>query len=36
VDVKAGEVRLDAGATKNGERRVFPSTAQLRRLLEDQ
>ncbi len=36
VDMKAGEVRLDAGTTKNGEGRVFPFTAELRRVLEDQ
>ena len=36
VDMKAGEVRLDAGATKNGEGRVFPFTSALRRVLEDQ
>jgi integrase len=36
VDMKAGEVRLDPGATKNGEARVFPFTAELRRVLEDQ
>jgi integrase len=36
VDMKAGEVRLDAGSTKNGEGRVFPFTAELRRVLEDQ
>src|SRR5262249_41204203 len=34
VDFKAGEVRLDPGSTKNGEGRVFPMTADLRRLLE--
>ena len=34
--MKAGEVRLDAGATKNGEGRVFPFTAELRRVFEDQ
>ena len=32
----AGEVRLDAGTTKNGEGRVFPFTRDLRRVLEDQ
>ena len=31
-----GEVRLDAGATKNGEGRVFPLTTELRRVLEGQ
>jgi integrase len=36
VDMKAGEVRLDAGTTKNGEGRVFPFTTDLRRVLEDQ
>ncbi len=36
VDMKAGEVRLDAGTTKNGEGRVFPFTTELRRVLEDQ
>ena len=36
VDMKAGEVRLDVGATKNGEGRVFPITAELRRILHDQ
>ena len=36
VDMKAGEVRLDAGTTKNGEGRVFPFTTELRRILEDQ
>jgi len=36
VDVKAGEVPLDAGTTKNGEGRVFPFTRELRRVLEDQ
>jgi integrase len=34
VDFTAGEVRLDAGTTKNGEGRVFPMTDDLRRLLE--
>ena len=34
VDVAAGEVRLDAGTTKNGEARVFPFTADLRALLK--
>jgi integrase len=33
VDLSAGEVRLDAGATKNGEGRVFPITTDLRRVL---
>jgi integrase len=36
VDLKAGEVRLDAGTTKNGEARVFPLTTELRRILEGQ
>ena len=36
VDFEAGEVRLDAGTTKNGEGRVFPFTAELRRILETQ
>ena len=36
VDLKAGEVRLDVGATKNGEGRVFPLTAELRRILDAQ
>ena len=36
VDMKAGEVRLDAGTTKNGEGRVFPFTTELRRVLEAQ
>jgi integrase len=36
VDFKAGEVRLDAGTTKNGEGRVFPMTRDLRALLEAQ
>lgn len=34
VDFAAGEIRLDAGTTKNGEGRVFPMTAELRTLLE--
>ena len=33
VDLPAGEVRLDAGATKNGDGRVFPCTAALRQVL---
>jgi len=33
VDFSAGEVRLDAGSTKNGEGRVFPMTTGLRTLL---
>ena len=36
VDLNAGEVRLDAGSTKNGEARTFPLTTALRRVLEDQ
>ena len=36
VDLTAGEVRLDAGTTKNGEARTFPLTRELRRVLEDQ
>jgi integrase len=36
VDFQAGEVRLDAGTTKNGDGRVFPMTADLRTLLETQ
>ncbi len=36
VDFRAGEVRLDAGTTKNREGRVFPMTAELRSLLEAQ
>ena len=36
IDLKAGEVRLDAGSTKNGDGRVFPLTSELRRVLEDQ
>jgi integrase len=34
--MKAGEVRLDAGTTKNGEGRVFPFTTELRRILDAQ
>src|SRR6476661_694544 len=34
--MKAGEVRLDVGTTKNGEGRVFPFTTDLRRVLEVQ
>jgi integrase len=33
VDFAAGEVRLDAGTTKNGEGRVFPVTDDLRALV---
>ena len=36
VDLKAGEVRLDAGTTKNGEARTFPLTRELRHVLEEQ
>jgi integrase len=36
VDLTAGEVRLDAGTTKNGDGRVFPFTRELRRVLEEQ
>lgn len=36
VDFAAGEVRLDAGTTKNHEGRVFPMTGELRRVLEAQ
>jgi integrase len=36
VDFRGGEIRLDAGTTKNGEGRVFPMTDDLRRLLEAQ
>lgn len=36
VDFDAGEVRLDAGTTKNGEGRVFPMTTELRRMLKVQ
>lgn len=36
VDFEAGEVRLDAGTTKNGEARVFPMTIELRKVFEDQ
>ncbi|MCU1382791.1 MAG: phage integrase protein breaking and rejoining enzyme [Acidobacteria bacterium] len=36
VDLKQNEVRLDVGATKNGEGRVFPITIELRRILESQ
>jgi integrase len=35
VDLKAGEVRLDAGTTKNGEGRVFRLTDDLRALLDE-
>jgi integrase len=36
VDLKAGEVRLDAGTTKNGEGRVFSLNATLRAVLDAQ
>jgi integrase len=36
VDFDAGEVRLDAGTTKNREGRVFPFTAELRKMLKAQ
>lgn len=36
VDMEVGEVRLDPGATKNDEGRVFPFTMELRRVLEEQ
>jgi integrase len=36
VDFEAGEVRLDAGTTKNGEGRVFPMTDDLRAVLQAQ
>jgi integrase len=36
VDLKAGEVRLDPGTTKNDDGRVFPFTSELRRVLEAQ
>jgi integrase len=36
VDLKAGEVRLDPGTTKNSEGRVFKLTSELRRVLEKQ
>ena len=36
VDFAAGEIRLDAGTTKNGEARTFPFTADLRTLLKAQ
>jgi integrase len=35
VDLTVGEVRLDAGTTKNGEGRIFPLTDDLRALLEE-
>lgn len=36
VDFAAGEVRLDAGTTKNREGRVFPMTTDLRTVLQAQ
>jgi site-specific recombinase XerD len=36
VDFDAGEIRLDANTTKNDEPRIFPMTAELRRMLEEQ
>ncbi len=36
VDFEAGEIRLDAGTTKNREGRTFPMTAELRVVLERQ
>jgi integrase len=36
VDFAAGTVRLDPGQTKNGEGRLFPMTAELRAILEEQ
>lgn len=36
VDFEAGTVRLNPGATKNGEGRIFPFTEELRTLLETQ
>ena len=36
IDFSGGEVRLDAGTTKNGEGRVFPLTDDLRALLDAQ
>jgi integrase len=36
VDFAAGTVRLDPGATKTGEARVFPFTKELRAVLEEQ
>jgi integrase len=36
VDFEAGTVRLEPGQTKNGEGRLFPMTAELRRILEAQ
>jgi len=36
VDFASGEVHIDAGASKNGEGRVFPMTDDLRTLLQAQ
>jgi integrase len=36
VNFDTGEIRLDAGTTKNGEGRVFPMTNSLRELLAEQ
>src|SRR6266545_3415927 len=36
VDFEAGEIRLDAGTTKNREGRTFPMTAELRTVLQAQ
>lgn len=36
VDFAGGEVRLDAGTTKNGDGRVFPMTTELRAMLNAQ
>jgi integrase len=36
VDFRGGEIRLDAGTTKNGKGRVFPMTTELRALLQTQ
>lgn len=36
VDFAAGEIRIDAHCSKNGEPRVFPMTDDLRRLFETQ
>lgn len=33
IDFDAGEIRLDAGTTKNGDGRVFPISTGLRKLL---
>lgn len=35
IDLRAGEVRLDAGTTKNGDGRLFKASDDLRALLED-